>query len=120
MECVVVCEADADCRFFAAVRDGLSLDPAATRRSDLMFTHCGGKARLAVVIRALREVGVPVKAIADFDILSDEQPLRNSRTSGRVGPERCPFVAILEGIVAGRHLALAPESADYQAGSRGS
>jgi hypothetical protein len=41
-----------------------------------MFTHCGGKARLAVVIRALREVDVPVKAIADFDVLSEEEPLR--------------------------------------------
>jgi hypothetical protein len=47
-----------------------------TRRPDVMFTHCGGKARLAVVIRALREVDVPVRAVADFDILSEEQPLR--------------------------------------------
>jgi hypothetical protein len=42
------------------------------RRRDIMFTHCGGKARLPVVIQALREVDVPVYAIADFDILSDE------------------------------------------------
>jgi hypothetical protein len=42
-----------------------------------MFTHCGGKARLAMVIRALREVDVPVKAVADFDVLSDEEPLKS-------------------------------------------
>jgi len=29
-----------------------------------------------MVVKALREVGVPVCAIADFDILSEEQPLR--------------------------------------------
>jgi energy-coupling factor transporter ATP-binding protein EcfA2 len=77
-ESVIVCEGDADCRFLAAINDslhpGISEGP---RRPDLMFTHCGGKARLPVLIRALREVDVPVKAVADFDILSDEQPLRS-------------------------------------------
>lgn len=41
-----------------------------------MFTHSGGKARLPVVIRALREVDVPVRAVADFDILSEKEPLK--------------------------------------------
>lgn len=31
---------------------------------------------MPLVVRALREVDVPVQAIADFDILADEQPLR--------------------------------------------
>jgi len=74
---VVVCEGDADCRFYSAVHDSIcSAAVEGTRRPDVMFTHCGGKARLAVVIRALREVDVPVRAVADFDILSEEQPLR--------------------------------------------
>ena len=74
---VVVCEGDADCRFYSAVHDSMcSAAEEGTRRPDVMFTHCGGKARLAVVIRALREVDVPVRAVADFDILSEEQPLR--------------------------------------------
>ena len=77
-ECVVVCEADADCRFFSAVHDSIHSELAeGTRRLDVMFTHCGGKSRLPVVIRALREVDVPVRAVADFDVLADEQPLRN-------------------------------------------
>lgn len=77
-ESVVVCEADADCRFYSAILDatmaGKSVD---ARRPDLMFTHCGGKARLPVVIRALREVDVPVRAVADFDVLSEEEPLKS-------------------------------------------
>jgi aminoglycoside phosphotransferase (APT) family kinase protein len=41
-----------------------------------MFTHCGGKDRLATVVRALREVDVPVRVAVDFDVLNDEYPLR--------------------------------------------
>ncbi|PPU44627.1 hypothetical protein XarbCFBP7697_01555 [Xanthomonas arboricola] len=76
-EGVVVCEADSDCRFYAAVLESTyaALNPDA-KHPDLMFTHCGGKARLPLVIRSLRQVDVPVKAVADFDVLADEQPLR--------------------------------------------
>jgi hypothetical protein len=75
-EITVVCESDADCRFYAAVIDALYAG-SESRKPDVLFTHCGGKARLPVVIRALREVDVPVRAVADFDILSEEQPLRS-------------------------------------------
>ncbi|MBA3573174.1 MAG: ATP-binding protein, partial [Pyrinomonadaceae bacterium] len=76
-EAVVVCEADADCRFYAAVLDAvLTGRKDDAKRPDLMFTHCGGKPRLPVVIRALREVDVPVRAVADFDILSEKEPLK--------------------------------------------
>lgn len=77
-EGVVVCEGDSDCRFYAAVLEAsyVAQNPDA-KRPDLMFTHCGGKARLPLVIRSLREVDVPVHAVADFDVLSDEQPLKS-------------------------------------------
>jgi ABC-type ATPase involved in cell division len=76
-EGVVVCEADSDCRFYYAMLEAAhaSTYPDA-KCPDLMFTHCGGKARLPLVIRSLREVDVPVRAVADFDVLSAEQPLR--------------------------------------------
>jgi len=77
-ESVVVCEADADCRFYSAMLDAVSADRnELERRPDLMFTHCGGKARLPVVIRALREVDVPVKAVVDFDVFSEIEPLQS-------------------------------------------
>ena len=77
-EGVVVCEADSDCRFYAAVLEAAyeAKNPDA-KRPDLMFAHCGGKARLPLVVRSLREVDVPVCAVADFDVLADEQPLRS-------------------------------------------
>lgn len=73
---VVVCEGDADCRFYAAVMDAEFDSDASRARPDIMFTHCGGKARLPVVIRAIRQLDVPMAVVADFDVLNEEQPLR--------------------------------------------
>ena len=75
-EKVVVCEGDADARFYSAVADTL-FDGPDTRKPDVMFTHCGGKDRLAMVVRALTEVDVPVAVAVDFDVLSAERPLRD-------------------------------------------
>jgi hypothetical protein len=76
-DAVVVCEADSDCRYFAAVRDHLFPDGGGKgRRPDLLFTHCGGKARLPVVIRALKAVNVPVIVVADFDVLREATTIR--------------------------------------------
>jgi len=73
-EQVVVCESDGDCRFYSAILDALY--DGTQKRPDILFTHCGGKHRISVVAQALRAVGVSVKVVADFDILSAEQPLR--------------------------------------------
>jgi hypothetical protein len=62
---VVLCEGDADARYYGAVLDSADAD----RAHDLLFTHCGGKARMPMVIRALSSLDVPVAAIADFDVL---------------------------------------------------
>jgi ABC-type branched-subunit amino acid transport system ATPase component len=73
---VVLCEGDADCRFYQAVLDAIPTAEDEDVREDLMFTHCGGKSRMPVVIRSLMNLGVPVTVIADFDLLNDEHPLR--------------------------------------------
>ncbi len=76
-EKVVLCESDSDCRFYSAVMDAVfEASAAEERRPDIMFTHCGGKARLPVVIQSLRELEVPISVVTDFDVLNDEQPLR--------------------------------------------
>ena len=76
-EKVIVCEADSDARFYSAVADAIiEAAGSGARRPDVMFTHCGGKDRLAVVVRALREVDVPVAVAVDLDVLNNEQPLR--------------------------------------------
>jgi len=76
-ERVIVCESDADARFYAAVSDATAdIAEEQPRRSDVMFTHCGGKDRIPTLVRALRHVDVPVSVISDFDVLNGEQPLR--------------------------------------------
>jgi hypothetical protein len=51
-------------------------DAENSRKPDIMFTHCGGKARLPLVMRSLRDLEVPISVVADFDVLNDENPLR--------------------------------------------
>jgi hypothetical protein len=75
-EAVVVTESDSDARFYAAVADVLfAEDLAGTHKPHVMFTDGGGKARLPLVVKSLRLLGVPVKTVADFDIFNDEHPL---------------------------------------------
>jgi len=74
-EQVVVCEADADCRFYAAVND--KAPQSITRYSETMFTYGGGKDRIATIVRSLRSLNVPVDAVLDFDVLSLVRPLKD-------------------------------------------
>ncbi len=75
-EGVVLCEGDADCRFYGSVLDAMETDGAISKNPDLHFTHCGGKDRMPTVISALRAVSVPVKVVADFDVLRDKGTFR--------------------------------------------
>jgi energy-coupling factor transporter ATP-binding protein EcfA2 len=79
-DAVILCESDADCRYYSSVLDAVEAaeekeamaraDPA-PRVPQLLFTHCGGKARMGMVVDALRAVGVPTVVVADFDVLRD-------------------------------------------------
>src|SRR5258708_730285 len=50
---------------------------AAVRQPDVMFLQTGGKQRIAGVVAALRAASVPVRVIADFDVLNDTELLVN-------------------------------------------
>lgn len=65
---VVICEGDADCTFYQAILDNL-IDTKKLPSLDVMFTHSNGKDKIGEVARALVKLGVPVKVIADFDLL---------------------------------------------------
>lgn len=73
---VVVCEGDADCRYYSAVYDHLPPNDDVSRGRDpgILFTWSGGKARLHSIISALQAVGVPVLAIGDFDVFRTNTP----------------------------------------------
>lgn len=70
-DAVIICESDADCKFFASMRDGLPEPDDGARRPDLLFTSVGGKHRMHTAVEALRGAKVPVAVIGDFDVLND-------------------------------------------------
>lgn len=77
-EAVVVTESDSDAKFYAAISDTIHESRSSTiRKPDVMFTHGGGKARVPMIVKSLRELGVPVTTVVDFDILQDRQPLES-------------------------------------------
>lgn len=71
---VILCESDADCRFYSAVLDEISDDSSDI--SEYFFTHCGGKHRMPTVISAIRKLNIPMQVICDIDILNNKEPLR--------------------------------------------
>lgn len=73
----VICEADADCRFYGAVLDVLSQEQGLRARSDnTLFVPSGGKQRVARMANALGALGVDTWTILDFDILRQRNDLR--------------------------------------------
>jgi predicted ATPase len=77
-EQVVLCEADGDCRFYAAILEALQPDDTGQRRPDVMFTSTGGKHKMPTIIAALASTGVPTRPVMDFDVLNNESPLREA------------------------------------------
>ena len=72
---VVICESDTDCRFYSMIDAHLKKE--AKRYPEALFVHCGGKQRLKVAVRALQSLKVPVKIVADIDLINDTQPYLN-------------------------------------------
>jgi hypothetical protein len=77
----VVCESDSDCQFYSELMRVLGDRDEARANPDVLFLQSYGKSRLAAVAAPLRKLGVPVKVVADFDVLREEEPLRSIFTS---------------------------------------
>jgi len=73
---VVVCEGDTDSQFYSAIA-AQGGPHGVTGGRDVMFTYAGSKDRIPMITNALRAVGVPVRAIVDFDALNSETTLRS-------------------------------------------
>jgi len=72
---VVICESDSDSRFYSAVLNSL-FDDTNLNSPDILFINVGGKHRIPVAIKALNKLSVPIKVIADFDVLNNIEPLK--------------------------------------------
>lgn len=66
----IVCEADTDRLFYQAVAD--SVNP----NTSWFFLHAHNKQTIHQVVKLLRTAGIPVRAIADIDLLNDLTELR--------------------------------------------
>lgn len=89
-DAVVLCEGDADCRYYSSVLDSVLANkelPMQSRPPQLLFSHCGGKARLSSVIASLRAISIPIVVVADFDMLNDFDLLANTVRSLGGDPE---------------------------------
>jgi hypothetical protein len=71
---VVICEGDADCRFYGAVFDQLAAEQGARSiADDTLFVPSGGKERVHTLAEALTKLNVSASAIVDFDALSNKR-----------------------------------------------
>jgi energy-coupling factor transporter ATP-binding protein EcfA2 len=74
---VVICEADADCRFYGAAIDALAIEREVRMKSDdILLVPSGGKQRVGTMAAALARLGVEVWAIVDFDVFRKRDDLR--------------------------------------------
>jgi predicted ATPase len=73
---VVLAESDSDCRFYSALCTAI-IEHKQISSPDILFVQSGGKHRFPVVIKALKELEVPLTIIGDFDFYHDENPAKS-------------------------------------------
>jgi hypothetical protein len=71
---MIICEADNDCRFYAAGIDNYLGQEVA---HDLVLTHVGGKGRLAKALERVRPLHIKTAVIADIDVLNNSDAVRS-------------------------------------------
>lgn len=92
---VIVCESDTDCRFYSAILD--SLADKNEQLPDVAFIPSGGKDRSKVIVKALRELGICITCVHDFDSLRDNTSLESTIES--LGGESAKFREKVSSIV---------------------
>ena len=70
---VVICESDADCRFYSMINSFLKEQQQ--KFSETLFVHCGGKGRMKKVVQALRSLNIDFRVVPDIDLLNNKQAL---------------------------------------------
>jgi predicted ATPase len=74
-EQAIFCEDDSDCRLISSVAEHLQTENQDVWK-DTAYVPMGGKAGIPKAAAVLRAIGVPVKAVFDFDFISDKPLLR--------------------------------------------
>ncbi|MDI9222513.1 AAA family ATPase [Pantoea sp. EA-12] len=76
-EQVIICENDSDCRLYNYAADYL-INEVDKSFPDTCFVPTGGKHAIPGIVEAIRASGVPVKAIFDFDLISERNTINKT------------------------------------------
>lgn len=77
-ERVVICEGDADCRFYSAAMDELALGRGQQNiADDTLFVSSNGKNGITKMVGVLADLGVKSSVIVDFDILNNKSTVKS-------------------------------------------
>lgn len=71
----IICEGDADCKFYNTIADHEEADDK-KKWADTLFVPSSGKSSIYKIARALKALGVPTKVIADIDILNSKAEIK--------------------------------------------
>ena len=71
----ILCEDDSDCRLISSISDHIQTANQETW-ADTAYVPMGGKAGIPKAAEILRAIGVPVKAVFDFDLISERSSLQ--------------------------------------------
>ncbi|TDW98499.1 ATP-dependent endonuclease [Kribbella sp. VKM Ac-2566] len=95
---MVICEADNDCRFYAAGIDQYLGQEVA---HDLVLTHVGGKGRLAKALQRVRPLHIKTAVIADIDILNNTDTVRSlvEAADGDFGMIEADLSVVMRGVL---------------------
>lgn len=86
-EQVIICEDDSDCRLINYVADYITENEGIVF-PDTSFVPSGGKHAISGIAQILRLSGVPVKAIYDFDLISEKNAFEKALESFGCSPEK--------------------------------
>jgi len=84
---VVVCEGDADCRWYSAVLDEMG-SRAAFAHDEVLFVSGGGVDQVPNVLAALTSMEVDAFAVVDFDVIYDPPFLKRLAESRGIPSDR--------------------------------
>ena len=94
---VVICESDADCRFYSMINSFLKEQQQ--KFSETLFVHCGGKGRMKKVVQALRSLNIDFRVVPDIDLLNNRQTLIDLvEASGRTWEKDVDYNTLVDGL----------------------
>ena len=71
---VVICESESDCRLYSLILNDIK--KAQGKPNNTLFLHCGGKHRIAKIVKFLKLIGINFRVIVDIDILDNPNVIK--------------------------------------------